>query len=322
MPFFRPAKKIKKTGCVSLQVHKSKKSKIKDFSYLNCKRACLFTSKGSITIEAAIATAIFMIIILFAESFLLVIHTEFSMQIHINNIVQDVAKSKFYMQAADKVSDSSQSLSYVKEQIKVKEENFSVEANKIGILTEGDINAGYLWVRLATNIKQGVSDDSAHFCKVTGMNVSDSTIQDEMVDMIVKYQLKIPYVNKYLRICQRGRVKDWTGTDITGDNNLVYITKEGTVYHTTKECSHLVVKIRKAYYSEIKSLRNSNGQKYKKCEYCVGKISNETAGIFITEDGTKYHTSLQCQGLKRNVIAIDITQVGEKKPCSRCGQGG
>lgn len=75
-------------------------------------------------------------------------------------------------------------------------------------------------------------------------------------------------------------------------------------------------------FSQIETIRNDSGKKYKRCEICIRKQLSGGMGVFITEDGTKYHTDLQCRGLKRNIISIDITQIGDKRPCSECGQGG
>ena len=41
--------------------------------------------------------------------------------------------------------------------------------------------------------------------------------------------------------------------------------------------------------------------------------------VFITKEGKKYHTDINCRGLTRRVITLDISQVETKKACSKCG---
>ena len=83
MPFFPPvvhSEKHKKTklGCDSLQVQKPKKykEKIKKINVSQGKRVYLFTSKGSITLEAAIVITIFMLAILSVISYITVLNKQ------------------------------------------------------------------------------------------------------------------------------------------------------------------------------------------------------------------------------------------------------
>ena len=41
--------------------------------------------------------------------------------------------------------------------------------------------------------------------------------------------------------------------------------------------------------------------------------------VFITKEGKKYHTDINCRGLTRRVITLDISQVETKNACSKCG---
>lgn len=316
MPFFEPAKKL--TGCVSLQVQKHFKNTIKN-KYCLRKRAYLFASSGSITIEATIALSVFMMFMLFIQSFMLVVHSYMSMQVSINNIATETAKNQYYLQMTDEVAQKSKTWSDIKKEIEDKVKKNAYILPEMTKKLQDGAEVLYLSQRLMKEI--GSRTLGEQLCDVKKLTLGNSSIENGIVDMVVEYEIKIPYINKYMSIAQRGRVHEWTGEDISKSIKEVYITKNGDVYHKSKDCSYLIVRIRKAYYSQIDELRNDNGGKYKKCQLCVNKKLNKSTGIFIAEDGEKFHVDLKCSGIKRNVMAVDISQIGNRRQCSRCGQG-
>lgn len=273
MPFFLPVVHSDILfGCGSLQVQRPKTKKEKKIKKSQGKRVYLFTSNGSITMEAAIVTTIFMFVIFSVIGYLTLMNRQLAVQMKINNVAIAMSKMKFYEQAADKISDYSETLRKLKSNI-----NLSGEKEQ-----END------W--------------------------------DE-IDIVHNFSYTIPWINKTIRLTERCLVKDWTGYDITKSQELVYITKNGRVYHTTKECSHLSLKIRKINYQQLSIERNNYGQKYSRCTICVKSEPTIDSNIFVTEDGTKYHNSLTCSGLLRNIITIEKSKVKNMLPCSRCSGG-
>lgn len=115
----------------------------------------------------------------------------------------------------------------------------------------------------------------------------------------------------------------WTGYDISGNSGAaeeeeyVYITPEGSVYHKDINCYHLRLSIKSTTKEEVGDLRNSDGGKYQKCEFCGRRAYNGT--FYVTDSGDCYHTTLGCPGLKRTIETIPISKVGNRTPCSRCG---
>ncbi len=289
MPFFQyNFKNIKKyIDCVSLQVQSHIKAKLNN--NLRGKRVCPFTSKGSITIEAAISITLFAGIIYFVMGFIMMINTTFMIQMKMNNIATITAKSKFYVNLANEAVEYSKSLKKLKKEIEEIK-------NKISYT--------------------GISSDIKNVCYK-----EQNSVDRGEIDIILNYALKTPILNKFFAIKQRSFVKDWTGKDITVSHNIVYITENGRVYHTTRECSHLVIKISKAVFSKINSLTNAYGEKYDRCFICVKSSLHSGDKIFITEDGKKYHGSLTCSGLTRNVIAVEKDSVGDMPLCSGCAKG-
>jgi hypothetical protein len=164
--------------------------------------------------------------------------------------------------------------------------------------------------------------------------------EDEVVDIVLSYDIKLPLLFIKLdnmQMIQRVRMRGWSGHKVPPkitpgeesedkdgdekDGQTVYITENGTVYHLTKECSHLKLSIQKVAFSMIDSLRNESGGKYKKCAVCGGnqKPSNQDS-VYITDEGDCYHKSLDCSGLKRTIIEVLLSEVGSRRPCQRCGK--
>ena len=127
-------------------------------------------------------------------------------------------------------------------------------------------------------------------------------------------------------VIRRAVVRAWVG--YTGESfqnsaeeELVYITPDGSVYHRTRDCTYLRLSIRQLSYENLTDERNLSGGRYTACEYCVRR--GWSGGIvYITDHGTSYHSSIGCQGLKRTVMAVPLSEAeaGGRSCCSRCGR--
>lgn len=119
-------------------------------------------------------------------------------------------------------------------------------------------------------------------------------------------------------------VRAWVG--YTGESfqnhageTIVYITPTGTAYHRSRDCTYLRFSIRQVDAGDLSGERNLSGGKYTPCIYCVRKgWSGGTA--YITDYGSSYHSSAGCQGLKRTVTAVPLSEVQGRHACSRCGR--
>lgn len=150
--------------------------------------------------------------------------------------------------------------------------------------------------------------------------------EDDCIDLVAEYLIKAPMAvvgfgkqTFYNRMCTRA----WTGYDnaknsasSTSEEEIVYITPEGTVYHRSRGCSYLKLSITSVDKSFLDTQRNQNGGKYYACGECGASCGNI---VYITQYGDKYHATLSCSGLKRTILAVPIPETGGRGACSKCG---
>lgn len=162
--------------------------------------------------------------------------------------------------------------------------------------------------------------------KSNGLDFSGSDLSDKEISVIsIKYRVKIPYAMPLINELSfevRFITHNWVGyiNGLNGFNDIyeyVYITENGSVYHRSRECTHIRLRISSVSGNEVKKLRNTSGGKYKKCEYCHPKLSDKR--LYITEDGDRYHSTLSCSGLKRTIRKVRLSDLNGVKPCTRCG---
>ncbi len=150
---------------------------------------------------------------------------------------------------------------------------------------------------------------------------------NDYIDLVMDYKVQpmIPIVGfKEFPVESRFFGHAWTGYDIEAgfgemenEEEMVYVTEHGEVYHRSVDCEHLHIKAKSVDMRDLKSQRNKDGKIYYPCEYCGEAIG--AGNVFITGYGERYHSSVGCPGLKRKIYTIPISQVGSKRPCSTCG---
>lgn len=114
-------------------------------------------------------------------------------------------------------------------------------------------------------------------------------------------------------------VHAWCGyIDPYCDEGYVYITDDSEVYHLSRDCTHIKLSVEGSSPDEIASMRNRDGKKYRPCSICHSSLSDTR--LFITPEGDRFHNSITCSALKRTVRAIKISEIGDRRPCSRCGR--
>ncbi len=154
-----------------------------------------------------------------------------------------------------------------------------------------------------------------------GSRISPRTGIGEL-QVIYEVRLPIPMFGlQPIKYKEKMRIKGWNGYEKAGlilDNEeTVYITETGIVYHKNYHCTYLELSIHMVPSGEIGNLRNEGGGKYYPCEHCMRNGGN---GVYITDTGNRYHSSLSCSGLKRTIYAVPLSEVVGKGACSRCGR--
>ncbi len=152
-------------------------------------------------------------------------------------------------------------------------------------------------------------------------------LSGDVIDLVLDYRVHpmIPVVGfREIPIEARYYGHAWTGYDISeglvveeDEEEMVYVTEHGEVYHRDIDCVHLRIKVDSVDFSDLSHIRNKDGKKYYACEYCGGHIG--AGNVFVTEYGDRYHSSLGCRALKRKIYTIPISEGGGRRPCSACG---
>lgn len=270
--------------------------------FLRSKRSVsLFPSlQGSITAETAIVLPLFLFFCIQLMSLinLMQLHSMLTSALH-----QEVAKAALWAYAIDQAcEDGYQTGDTIVENMILKER--VVERAGREYLNRSLIKGGSSGIRL--------------------LYAQEKSRQDT-VDVILAYQVE-PIVDIFgfsgFTMANRCRMKAWTGyrAEETGtasekQEELVYITQTGSVYHKTRNCTHLALSVRPVETDSLGGLRNQDGGKYYPCEHC-GTGAGST--VFLTDQGNRYHTSLFCSGLKRTVYTVYRSEVGGRGACRRC----
>ncbi len=162
-----------------------------------------------------------------------------------------------------------------------------------------------------------------------GINFLQSQVMmgNDIIDLVMDYKVQpmIPVAGfREIPVEARFYGHAWTGYDISqglvtegSQEEMVYITEHGEVYHRDVDCVHLRIRVESVDMKELTHLRNNDGKIYYSCEYCGGSAG--AGNVFITGYGTRYHTSVDCPGLKRKIYTIPISEAVGKRPCSACG---
>lgn len=147
------------------------------------------------------------------------------------------------------------------------------------------------------------------------------------IDLNVPYRfvpMFLPGGSPGVLINCRAYVKPWNGRD-TSDHyylnsksagDYVYVTENGSVYHTKADCSYIDITAESVSLSTARSSRNYYGDKYTSCDHCHGDSS--TGQVYITKYSNHYHSNENCSGLTRDVKMVDSNTLGGMHKCSRC----
>lgn len=262
--------------------------------------------RGSMTIECAVILPL----IIFVAVNILFFMEIFKLQVEINGALSAVGKElSGYAYAADALGEG-------------------LPGQYTDLAAKG-LSTAYLKSQLVRKVGESRIANSCIRNKGSGLHCGSSLLAKEGdIDLVVNYTVEFP-VNIFgaitLPIVQRARVHPFTGYSGdgggggAGGGKKVYVTKTGTVMHASLDCSHLRLSIQKVSAGDIQDLRNADNGKYYPCERCCKQAL--TSPAYITDTGDRYHSTLGCSGLKRQIVEIPVSQAGEYRQCLRCGGG-
>lgn len=274
--------------------------------------------KSSLTIEAAIALPLFLFFVIAIIYFLMIISLQTNIQIGMDEAARSIGKKIYLANRLDEIG-------------KTEADDKTSEAD-IDDETRSLASVGINSLTLKTWILKGNLFNKVSNSKIVGGIIGFDTSasaydEDEgVLDIVVNYTYNIPFLPTSIsnvKFVQRSKTHVWTGREIKlgigssgTKKQTVYVTQTGTVYHTSKTCPYLDLSISLVSYKQIDSLRNKLGGKYYKCSECAKYGKPDM--VYITDYGTKWHTSADCSGLKRTIIEKDISEVGDMHECSKC----
>lgn len=167
-------------------------------------------------------------------------------------------------------------------------------------------------------LKKSGADTDMVIKKKSGFSFQGSKIleNDSELYLVVKYQISLPQVlgiNIKIPCVQNAYTRGFTGRTLKEgrEETIVYITTGQEVYHTNRQCTHLVLSIQQVAASKV------NKKKYSLCGVCKSKEQEDF--VYITSEGTKYHKTLSCKSLKRVIERVGISKVSGRRICKRCG---
>ena len=188
-------------------------------------------------------------------------------------------------------------------------------------------SAFYIKSRIRAYLGEGYLEQSPMSGGIDGLHLWESgmfTESDEL-DIAATYQVS-PWCSlaafSPFRMSNRFCIHIWNGYRIpedSGETIFVYVAEHGEVYHTSRDCTHLTLSVQQIPRAGLETLRNQNGRRYTACGKCV--TGEGGAGVFVTKEGSHFHFSSSCSGLKRTIYMIPEEQAAGYRMCSRCKGG-
>lgn len=154
--------------------------------------------------------------------------------------------------------------------------------------------------------------------KAAGFSWKGTKVDNAYLDAKVIYRLKLPinFFGKHtMQVTAACRMHRWTGKiqEGQGENQeeWVYVTPNQSVYHKSRECTHLKLSVTAVWAVQLKQ------GAYHPCGHCT-RGQKKGAVVYVTDEGGCYHYQAGCSGLKRTLYMVKKSQIPEKRPCSRC----
>ena len=318
--YSRFAQSINFTQCIQFPLFMKKQVSIEGTS-LSASRKKVIKTAGSMTVEAAVVLPLFLFFFLSLGSAMEMIRLHGNLQLalwQVGNRLAVYGHVLEMMEGADLTEGAAMTVTDGKES-----RQDSVWADMAGVALSyiyvKDQLGDYLGKEYldASPLKEGAA--SLQFPE---SNISES---EDCFEIVVTYPVTplgrlsgcwpFRMANKYY-----GHF--WNGYAVgegTLEEEYVYVAENGEVYHVDRECTHLMLSVKKVSLWEARDGENQEGEKYRACEICCDGLT--FGQVYITEQGDCYHYRKNCLGLKRTVYKMTFSQAEEYRACSRCVGG-
>lgn len=266
---------------------------------------------GSLTIEASLGLTVFLLFMTALCQLFLVMQLQLRIQNALEQVGNEAAQYSYLSGQVTLWDSQSQLITEIEEYLLAE---LSEEALRLRFLDVA--GEEYLDHSVLENGTASISFDQSSILR-----------EHHRIKLVVSYRIRLPLSALGLgsfSLSQQSYRYAWLGDAAPerkrdeNEEQMVYVAKNGQVYHLTLSCTYLNLSVHPVDYSRIAELRNDSGGKYYACERC--RPGNTSGTVYITNDGTRYHGDRECSGIRRNVTAIPISQVGDRRLCSRCGQ--
>lgn len=197
-----------------------------------------------------------------------------------------------------------------------------------GYLTKSFPAAGAAGTLLAASRFEESVDDAALLEKYVvggagGVSFMGSSFPDGEDDVVLRVSyavhVDIPVLGKFSQE-HREEIRQHTYTGRNPgenaengeeDEQYVYVTDQGTVYHTTRQCTYLTPEI----HAETEGTALEQG--YPVCRYCRSAGAGDGT-VYVTSYGECYHKTKACSRLRRRVRRVRKSETS-LPACSKCG---
>ena len=167
-----------------------------------------------------------------------------------------------------------------------------------------------------------------------GILLLNSEIAEEDNDITLRavYEVKLPFYDIFrqsLIVRETVMTSAWLGEsgekedrgyENENEEETVYITENGEVYHLDRNCTYIEVTLQETDLEDVDAMRSASGHKYHPCEVCAGREGVQTGQrLYVTRYGKRYHTRADCPAIERYVREIPASEAGNRRPCSKCG---
>ena len=284
--------------------------------------------EGTLTVEAALVLPIFIYFMIAFIYIFQIIRIHEHIQNTITEIGYETTRYAYVYHRIEEYKEKSDKEEPLKDEDFGEVDDDSFFQNKDVIYTRG-IGSAYYKIQLNNHLDKDFINNSCIKNGMDGITTYLSTFMEheDTIDIIVRYKIKMPLLFLSLDeipMMQRVRLKGWNGWKANNENGEetdleeVYVALHGEVYHKTKNCTYINIKVDEIPFASINLTTNKNGEAYIECNICVRGQTVNSNHVYITSTGNKYHIRLNCSSLKRTVNVISIREVGSLRPCSRC----